>query len=100
MFEVGKKYYHKLAPKHVCEVLFVGKQISFVCFENDDEQSICNENYCFFVEHKEPRKFVRYMNVYEDSVSPHHDRDAANKSAASDRLACVRIELTEGHFDD
>lgn len=52
-----------------------------------------------------PVKFVRYVNVYQ---VPHADeeytinrtRERADMRANNRRIACVRIEFTEGQFDD
>ncbi len=48
-----------------------------------------------------PPKQVRYVNVYKDEVEGAWScRNDADRSAARSRLACIRIEFTEGQYDD
>lgn len=54
----------------------------------------------------QPKKIVRYMNVYDDgegglcAFTLNDNREEADCYAGSDRLSCQRIELTKGVFDD
>lgn len=53
-----------------------------------------------------PPKQVRYCNFYGREYSgidvgyPHPSREHADKHAWSHRIACIRIEFTEGQYDD
>ena len=49
-----------------------------------------------------PAPVVRYFNVYEhDFVSAGHDsRAEADEGAGPGRIACIRVELKEGQFDE
>jgi hypothetical protein len=49
-----------------------------------------------------PGKCVRYLNLYEGYMLCHTypSRAEADKYCASDRIACIRIEYTEGQFDE
>lgn len=49
-----------------------------------------------------PQKHVRYVNMYNDdgSGSAWMTKQAADQGAASIRIACVRVEFTEGQFDE
>lgn len=98
MFEVGKKYRHKYNLDDVCEVLFVGKERTFVRY-NDGETTIDREHHDQYIEHKEPRKFVRYINMYDD-YHGFETREQADIYDAASRIGCIRVELTEGQFDD
>lgn len=47
------------------------------------------------------RTFTRYLNFYADGrVYSHKTKDAADRAQGDRRLACVRVEGTEGQFDD
>lgn len=49
-----------------------------------------------------PDKHVFYVNAYEHDplLVPQRSREEADRNAAKDRIACVRVEWTEGQFDD
>lgn len=49
-----------------------------------------------------PRKMVHYLNVYRGGLALgiHPNREKADLSAAPGRVACVRVEHTEGQYDD
>jgi hypothetical protein len=51
-----------------------------------------------------PEKGVRYLNVYPDETQignyAYFSRGEADRSACKDRIACVRVEYTEGEFDE
>jgi hypothetical protein len=50
-----------------------------------------------------PQKIVRYVNCYQDDAHKgflYESRDKADRSQAANRIACVRIEFTEGQFDN
>jgi len=47
-----------------------------------------------------PAKHVRYVNIYGDGQAHvHTSSDTANNQAVGGRIACVKIEYTEGQFD-
>lgn len=46
-----------------------------------------------------PVKHVRYVNLYLNR-SGYKSRDSADIAAGDDRVACVRVEFTEGQFDE
>ena len=46
-----------------------------------------------------PRKFVRWVNLYEDDTTFFHDTRKAANIAGAGRIGCRRVELAEG-FDD
>lgn len=51
----------------------------------------------------EPKRGVGYLNVYEDghiSSDLHQTRLGADKRADEGHLACIRVEWTEGQFDE
>lgn len=45
-----------------------------------------------------PKKHVRWVNLYPNkkSLCDHASRELADECACSDRIACLRIEFTEG----
>lgn len=48
-----------------------------------------------------PEKIVGYVNIYLNNVGCLScSRSSADSSAGSDRTACIRIEYTEGQFDE
>ncbi len=52
----------------------------------------------------EPRRFVRWFNVYPDGQvlfgrGGHHTKALADNFAGLGRIACIRVEFTEGQFD-
>jgi hypothetical protein len=49
-----------------------------------------------------PEKRTVYLNMYEDGreIRIHKTREAADKSAAESREACVKVPYTVGQFDD
>ena len=48
-----------------------------------------------------PRKHTRYLNVYSNGTAVVHGcRQEADEVAGFDRVACIRVEYTEGQFDD
>lgn len=50
----------------------------------------------------EPRRFVRWMNMYpgQKAIGVHGTKADANRTRAHDCIACLRIEFTEGQFDE
>ena len=48
-----------------------------------------------------PEKGVRYVNIYRqcDFSANHRSRLEADSVASPDRIACVRVEYTEGQMD-
>lgn len=46
-----------------------------------------------------PEKKVMYVNVYPDSIS-HTSRAIADSTGSRRRAACIRVEYTEGQFDE
>jgi hypothetical protein len=52
-------------------------------------------------EYKEPVKIVRYFNVYADGLFfDYPTREHADGRANDERIACKRVEFTEGEFDE
>ena len=104
MFEVGKKYKRGASPNlgSIFEPLFVGTERTFIRYADGVEITIDNAYYGQYIEHKEPRKFVKYINVYEDGyIGCSTDaRIEADSCAGRGRIACIRVEATEGQFDD
>lgn len=48
-----------------------------------------------------PEKRVMYVNVYDPAIwGCHNSREDADQKALEGRLACVRVEYTEGQLDD
>jgi hypothetical protein len=48
-----------------------------------------------------PEKIVRYLNAYPSGESySYKSRKEADVGATSFRMACFRVEFTEGQFDD
>lgn len=49
-----------------------------------------------------PAPVVRYFNFYSDGAigNDQESRKEADDNAGPDRIACVRVEFTEGQFDD
>ncbi len=49
-----------------------------------------------------PEKKTMYLNVYEsgNSMVTHGTRDKADEHASVGRIACVKVEYTEGQFDE
>ena len=45
-----------------------------------------------------PPKQVRWVNVYPEGFC--ESRDVADRFADPSRIACIRIEFTEGQYDD
>lgn len=45
-----------------------------------------------------PEKLVRWVNIYHDGNggAVHETREAADRRASHDRIACLRVEFTEG----
>lgn len=49
----------------------------------------------------EPKRGVGYLNIYNSLISRLHEtRQEADRFADKERLACIRVEWTEGQFDD
>jgi hypothetical protein len=48
----------------------------------------------------EPKSGVGYVNVYPKGMFFHQSRSAAASSASVGRLACIRVDWTEGQFDE
>ena len=50
----------------------------------------------------EPRKFVRWCNVYsnQDLITVHYDRKGADSVALGSRSGCRKIIITEGYDDE
>jgi hypothetical protein len=49
----------------------------------------------------EPVKHVLYFNVYQHGIDTYHtSREQADIHIETGRLACIRIEYTEGQFDE
>lgn len=102
-FEIGKKYisYHYYGWVYECLgfmnggriILHARKegQIDWVSYaKHDDLKNGLYEEY------KELKKGTIYLNIYENSVYPYYDKDTANKRARPKRLACVKVDWTEG----
>lgn len=55
-----------------------------------------------FVRNVPPAPVARYFNFYSDGLigNDHENRKEADDNAGPDRIACVRVEFTEGQFDD
>ena len=49
-----------------------------------------------------PVKHVAYLNIYADGVASHLNRAVADAYAwpGLQRIACIRVEYTEGQYDD
>ena len=51
-----------------------------------------------------PPKHVRYLNVYRSDISEawisHDDKASADERATPNRIACIRVEIEEGRFDE
>ena len=49
----------------------------------------------------EPRKFVRWCNVYpQDVITMYYDRVRADSAALGSRTGCRKIIITEGYDDE
>lgn len=101
MFEVGKKY-HRLhtpnQPTYTC--LWV--EGSFAVLKGDGCPFISTEKrFKYFKEYVEPKKLTRYINLYPSGFNASHSsRALADEYAHSSRIACKRIEVTEGEYDE
>lgn len=60
----------------------------------DEPRSL--SSYAYFIEHKEPKKFEYWVNVYHDSTCEHKTREDADRYKRSDRIACIKISGKEG----
>ena len=47
-----------------------------------------------------PEKRVGYVNVYPTRVGWCRSKHDADSTASRDRIACIRVEYTEGQFDE
>jgi hypothetical protein len=103
-FEVGKKYrFNTTKDKgYNTTVLWADEKNALV--EHDS-----GGRYIFdqitadprWKEYKEPVVRVCYINMYESGYSPsYHTREEANFFANPARIACQKITLTEGTWDD
>lgn len=102
MFEVGKKYSNCHDMNYHYDCLYVGISETFLrSVSNGKEFLVANSTYNRYVEFKELRKFVQYVNVDEVGSPMIYDtRIEADLFKYADRIACIRVELTEGQFDD
>ena len=106
MFEVGKKYRNPkldtLAAAMECVAVGEGQ----ACLKNPEGQFTIRYDSDFkdYQEYKEPVKHARYFNVYKDIRRPemrsYLTRQAADCGAGTARIGCVRVEFTEGTYDD
>lgn len=101
MFEIGKKY------KNVNR----SEAIPLTCVWSDGDVSCMKSDlgvtlryaaeFKQYEEYKEPIKHVRYFNVYRDSIgSGFITRNGADQNQNPGRIGCVRVEFTEGQYDD
>ena len=48
-----------------------------------------------------PKKHVRWMAEYSDGdVVAYRSKEDADRATSSERIACIRVEFTEGQFDE
>lgn len=100
MFEVGKKYQ---SNKESLPLECVWTNGLVACMVSNVGVTLrYKEDFRRYTEYKEPIKHVRYFNVYRDHVSnvQLNSREMADNSAVSGRIGCVRVEFTEGQYDD
>jgi hypothetical protein len=100
MFEVGKTYKSNFTGhKFVCHA--VRGNAAWLGNSNGHFTTGYPRDYPYFTEYKEPVKHIRYLNIYSDGESVGHpNRLEADNYARTNRLARIRVELTEGQFDD
>jgi hypothetical protein len=107
MFGVGKKYILRSSAAQspstmVSAMKCVWANESNACLVNLAGAATIHyaEDFPRYTEYKEPRKFVRYFNVYPAyNVMPHLSREEADRCASPDRIGCKRIEFIEGEYD-
>lgn len=103
-FEVGKKYKSNYTQK-VFECVYAGKQHVILTYKGD-EYAFFQDEFSSVTEYKEPIRVVRYFNLYptavqsEKGIFGYENRVAADNAASNSRIACKRVEFTEGEFDE
>lgn len=99
MFEVGKKY-KASNTGNIVNCLGVGKTTALL-EHNGREWASSQDHWYIYSEYKEPIKHVRYYNMYPKDISADHaTRKAADEEASDKRIGCIRVEFTEGTYDE
>lgn len=104
MFEVGKKYIHgTLVGAQPFECVWANHESACMVGTETGHATIRDAtDYSRYTEYKEPIKIVRYFNVYPEAVGgvlPSR-KEADQLADLPNRIGCVRVEFTEGTYDD
>jgi len=109
-FEIGKKYISSYCPGWIYEclgfmdngdaILYSKKENIRDCINYAKPEDLNNKLY---EEYKELKKGTIYLNICENNIYPYHNniyfyhnKDKADRNAGPDRLACIKVDWTEG----
>lgn len=85
------------------EVIWADEKDALVQYDSTRSRVIFSqeETHSGWKEYVEPKKFIRYYNIYENgSIIARENRRQADDSAGLYRIARKRVEFVEGEFDD
>jgi hypothetical protein len=92
VYEIGKTYSF-LNSVLTC-IAFTSKGLPV--FEREDGTVFEKDGGIDFKEIVKPKSGKVWLNIYDNHVFDYPDKEDANRSASSDRLACVEVNWTEG----
>lgn len=106
LFEVGKKYENMITGK-IFTCMYVGQtqrssvRDCFIVFRNSDGVDSVATQSRYWKEYKEPRRIVKYFNVYEDKLTgeletgPFYDNfDSCEKLNCNPRYKLISTSQT------